>query len=288
MSTKTSDIRRRVLQDTDLIPSLPEVIVRAIALLNEGDTKVEELQKMLSLDHVLVARILAMVNSPFFRQRREIRSVRDAIMVLGYQNLRSLLLVTSASRLMTRDFAIYGHDEKGLWYHAVCVAAGAKCLAVHLSEDPMMQEELFIAALLHDIGKMVLVRHLAQLPEDQLSGFESTVAMERELLGITHAEAGTLVAAKWNLGPLVSIVIDRHHGSDCEPEYERYVSVVRLADGVAHDEGIGYSAALTPQGSIDPADLQVLDFTPDEWEPVREQLLEAMQQALTHLSGVAG
>jgi len=288
MSTKASDIRRRVLQDTDLIPPLPEVVVRVIALLNEGETEPEELEKLLSFDHVLVARVLGMVNSPFFRQRREIRSVRDAIMVLGYQNLRSLLMVTSASKFMKRNFAIYGHDERGLWSHSVCVGAGARCLAAHLDENPMMQEELFIAALLHDIGKMVLARHLAYFPEDRLSGFESIVAMERELLGITHAEAGTLVAAKWNLSPLVSIVIDRHHGSDCTPEFERHVSIVRLADGVAHDEGIGYAAAAPSQASIDDADLRVLDLTPDEWEPVREQLIEAMHKAVPDLSGVAG
>jgi putative nucleotidyltransferase with HDIG domain len=227
-----------------------------------------------------------MVNSPFFGLRREISRIRDAVMVLGYQNLRSMVIATNTARHMRQDFSCYGHEPKGLWKHSVSVAAAAKSLAAELGEEPPMGEEIFIAALLHDIGKMVLGTHLAQFPRETLDGFSSITAAEQELLGITHGEAGALVAAKWNLSPLVSVAAEHHHEGEPDAEFERYISIIRLADSLMHEVGTGYSPGRAPTGADTTRELKVLGFDDARWAVATANAKTAASLALTHLAGV--
>lgn len=290
MTTSQRELRRAILRDTDQIPTLPEVIVRVIALLNECDTQPSDLEEVLRCDPALVARVLAMVNSPFFGQRQEITSIRDAIMVLGYQNLRSLVLVTSTSKFLSRDFSCYGHDPKGLWKHAVAVAAGAKSLAVRLGINPMIREEVFIGALLHDIGKMVLHRHLSTFSQDEIRTHGTAEDAEDSLLGITHPEAGTLVAAKWNLSPLVTTIIGCHHETPdivADDEGAVLVAIVRVSDRLSHELGIGFEDGPMESSEIEPQDLALLNLDEDAWADAREAMRTDIDLALLHLSGVA-
>ena len=287
MSTiPSTDIRRRILQDTDLIPTLPEVTVKVIAFLNEGDTQPEDLENLLIYDQALVARVLAMVNSPFFGLCREISRIKDAIMVLGYQNLRSLVIATSSVKHMRQDFSCYGYEPKGLWKHSVSIAEATKSLASDLGEAEPMCEEMFIAALLHDIGKMVMGNYLTSCPKDSLDGFASIEDAERELLGINHGEAGTLVAAKWNLSPLVSVIAEHHHDGEPSSEFKRYVTMLRIADGLMHDAGTGYLEGQSPSSHDLGRELAVLGVESDDWEAFKHDAEAAAELALVHIAGV--
>lgn len=283
------EIRRRILHDTDLIPPLPEVVVRVIALLNEGDTEPAELEEVLKLDPVLVARMLGMVNSPFFGLRREIRSITDAIMVLGYQNLRSLVMVTSTSKFLRHDFSFYGYNERGLWEHSVAVAAIAKQLATVFGMDPLIREELFIGALLHDIGKLVVLPHLSQHSLETVQAYPTFCDAETALLGIDHAEAGTLVAAKWNLSPLVAVLIQKHHrGAGLGvKEFGRYVEIIRSADHLALELGTGYQNPESHAEDSCPPELELLGCSEAEWDEQVKRAPELVEIALQHLAGVS-
>ena len=90
--------RREILHKSDLIPPLPDLVVRLLAVLNNQETEPEDLEKLLQNDQVLVAKMLAMVNSPFYGMNRSIRTVKDAVMVLGFRGVRSLVLATSTTR----------------------------------------------------------------------------------------------------------------------------------------------------------------------------------------------
>ncbi len=279
-------MRRRVLRETDLIPPLPEVIVRVIALLNKPDTPPAELEAILRCDHVLVARLMAMVNSAFYGMRQSVRTIKDAIMVLGYQNLRSMVMITSTSQLMRQDFDCYGHNDKGLWRHSVSVAASARGLSTLLGDDKALAEELFVAALLHDIGKMVLSKHLSQASKEQIRAHGSITAAEDALVGITHAEAGDLVAGKWNLSPVVHSVITNHHGDQVEVLDARHVAIVRLADALAHETGTGYYQGQAPQPHYQPEDLACLGLDTSEWTGVKDRLRQNMDLAVNSLTAV--
>ncbi|MBX3463309.1 MAG: HDOD domain-containing protein [Planctomycetes bacterium] len=277
--------RREILHKSDLIPPLPDLVAVVLSALNRQETEPQDLEQLMRNDQVLVAKMLAMVNSPFYGMSRTIRTVREAVMVLGFRGVRSLVLATSTAKFLQRDYSCYGHDNKGLWVHAVCVAAGAKALALECRMGADAAEQLFVAGLLHDIGKMLLVNYLAagRTPYD---GKPEVAEFERRVLGIDHAEAGALVAAKWSLASDVQDVIKAHHDAAQAP-VGRAVAVVRLADAVAHECGAGYLPGRAPVAEIQTADLEALALTAAAWSSAREAVAERMDEATAVLANLS-
>src|SRR5262245_41721762 len=153
--------RREILHRSDLIPPLPDFVVRLLGLFNDPHTEPRDIERHLQNDQVPVAKTLPMVNSPFFGQRHAVRTVKDAVMLLGFRRLRSFLIASSTGRYMQRDFSCYGHDRKGLWKHAVAVAAAAREIARSCGLGAEDAELMFLAGLLHDIGKLAIEPYVA-------------------------------------------------------------------------------------------------------------------------------
>lgn len=276
--------RREILHKSDLIPPLPDLVVRLLGVLNKQETEPEDLERLLQNDQVLVAKMLAMVNSPFYGMNRAIRTVKDAVMVLGFRGVRSLVLATSTAKFMQRDFTCYGHDAKGLWLHAASVAAGAKALARRCKLGADLAEQMFVAGLLHDIGKLMLLPYLNG--SKQLVKAPELIAAERAAIGIDHTEAGALVTAKWNLSLEIQEILKNHHDRDdsvCSPS----LAVVRLADAVAHEIGVGYLPEMAPRSSVLAADLAVVGLTENSWSAVRDDLAVTMDEAVQALGSLS-
>jgi putative nucleotidyltransferase with HDIG domain len=277
--------RREILHKSDLIPPLPDLVVRLLGVLNKQETEPQDLERLLQNDQVLVAKMLAMVNSPFYGLNRTIRTIKDAVMVLGFRGLRSLVLATSTAKFLQRNFECYGHEPKGLWLHAVSVAAGARGLAklCRLSADEA--EMLFVAGLLHDIGKLLLVTYLGEATKCAPPGM-SIAEHERHTVGLDHTEAGALVTAKWNLAVDIQEVIKAHHDVGVPPA-NKSIAMVRLADAVAHERGTGYLPGRAPREPVHAADLAAVGLNADSWLSMRDSLAAMMDEAVGALGNLS-
>lgn len=283
---KQEKTRREILHKSDLIPPLPDLVVRLLALLNKPETEPIELEEHLANDQVLVGKMLAMVNSPFYGLNRSITNIRDAIMVLGFRGLRSLILASSTAKFMTRDYSCYGHDNKGLWKHALAVATAARHIAGRCEFEKDRCEELLITGLLHDVGKMLIAPYLVE-NSAEISTFPGTVTeMEETVVGLDHTEAGALVAAKWNLSELVQEGIKHHHDDGSPDGLAREMAVVRLANTFAHKRGFGYMAGRVPDSEYRPTDLETLNLSDEEWELFSNDLDETVQLTLDKLTRI--
>lgn len=273
--------RRDLLHRSDLVPALPDLVARLLVLLNDPCTEPKDLETLLQHDPALVGRMLALVNSPYYGLNRTVRTIREAIVVLGFRGVRGLVLATSAAKMMQRDFSCYGHGHKGLWLHSACVAAGARLLARQAALGEEVAEQLFVAGLLHDVGKLVLLPYVFEFK--QLATAADLTAQERTLVGIDHAEAGALAAAKWSLPSDLQAVIRRHHepsaGAADAPS-----ALVRLADCAAHELGTGYAAGMAPKSAPQGLDLAVAGLTDATWLQLRDQLVLVMDEAARALS----
>lgn len=278
--------RREILHKSDLIPPLPDFVVRLLALLNKPDTEPHHLELHLQSDQVLVAKMLAMVNSPFYGLNRSVRTIKDAVMVLGFRGVRSLVLASSTAKFLQRDYSCYGHDAKGLWAHAASVAAGARAMARLCRLGSEAAEQMFVAGLLHDIGKLLLVSYLNDALARSPRPAGTTSEIETQLIGIDHAEAGALVTAKWNLSAEVQEVIKAHHDSTHEAN-PRSVAVVRLADALSHERGFGYLPGMAPTASFLPTDQEVLGLQGPAWDEARIEVSRVMEEAVAALSRLA-
>lgn len=276
--------RREILHKSELIPPLPDLVVRLLAVLNKQETEPQHLETLMQNDQVLVAKMLAMVNSPFYGLNRTIRTIKEAVMVLGFRGVRSLVLATSTAKFLQRDYAVYGHEPKGLWLHAACVAAGSKMLAKACKLGADAAEQLFVAGLLHDIGKLMLVPYLNENQRGAATA-ASITEFERTTIGLDHTEAGALVTAKWNLSQEIQEVVKAHH-DESGAKSDKSIAVVRLADAVAHERGIGYLPQRAPVSVVHAMDLAALSLSPEAWATLRDELAVAMDDAVTALANL--
>lgn len=277
--------RREILHKSDLIPPLPDFVVRVLALLNKAETEPKDLEAYMQNDQVLVAKMLAMVNSPFYGLNRQVRTIKDAVMVLGFRGVRSLVLATSTAKFLQRDYSCYGYDQKGLWTHAAAVASASRQIGRLCKMNQDASEQLFVAGLLHDIGKLLLVSYLedARLGHD-LDGMTS-VELEQRVIGIDHTEAGALVTAKWNLSRDVQEILKAHH--DTTSTYApSLVAAVRLAEVVAHERKYGYLPGRAPKPCLLQCDLEALGLDAARWDAVHRELTATMDSAVAALASL--
>ncbi len=282
--------RREVLQKSDLMPSLPDLVMKILNLLNDGGAELSEFEKLLRKDTTLVARMLRVVNSPFYGMARQITSIKEAVLVLGFRSLRGLVLAASTAPYLEQDFACYGFEGKGLWAHSLAVASGARTLAKYLGKGPETREETFVAGLLHDIGKILLSPYLSRLGKDVFGQGISLIEAEKALLGIDHQEAGEKLATKWNLTPIVKEVVATHHSFPKPGENQETVSTVRLSNLFAHQLGLGKETK-DPGWEEDPEyqkDLELLGMDEVAWEDACEEMRDSMEAAISSLSNLGG
>jgi putative nucleotidyltransferase with HDIG domain len=233
-------IDKRILKSIQTLPPFPATIQKVMALAGNPDSSLTELVAVVRLDQAITANILRICNSAYFGLRRPVDNVNDAIMYMGKKNVLRAVMTAGMSRYFRTQ---KGYDVKGgdLWEHAVAVALMAQICAAKMSrpDDP----RLFTAAILHDIGKMVLGEFvheswekIQELVEKQQYSF---LEAEEEVIGVDHAELGGEVARIWKFPDEILKAIAFHHRPDLLTDGDTVPWIVYLANQVCHLMGIG-------------------------------------------------
>ncbi len=267
-------VKEKLQANPDLIPSLPDVVAKALQLIDQPGVSPDDFEGLLSQDPPLVATMLKIANSPIYGFAHEKETIRDAIIGIGLNGLRSILMGSTLKRFLGSQFTCYGEDPKTLWHHAMAVASGARMLTKQLPDAPDSAEEMFVAGLLHDLGKLLLAPFLTRMGENLSQTREPLHFVEERLLGISHQEAGGIVAEKWNMKPLVHAVITHHHFKTCPKNYRHAVAVVRLTDQWATENGKG-AGKLDRNSIYLEEDLAVVGLQPGEWEEAQATISDA-------------
>lgn len=231
----------RIISKIDDLPTLPRTVFKITELVNDPKSSAKELARIITEDQVLTARLLKLVNSSFYGFPQRVSAVTAAIVLLGFDAIRNLLLTTSVFDLFAIKSSRKPKDQEQFWDHSLGCAVGAKVIGNHLRHDKI--EELFVAGLLHDIGKIV---ELMFFPDDfnrvtHLIHKENTLMTQAEIdvFGFTHAEIGKLLAERWNLPTKLTSVIAHHHQPSQAGAFTVEATIVHVADIFARALGLG-------------------------------------------------
>ena len=272
---------QKVIARIDDLPTLPRTVLKITELVNDPKSSAKDLARIITDDQVLTARLLKLVNSSFYGFPQRISTVTNAIVLLGFDAIRSLLLTTSVFDLFAGRNKKRKQDQENFWDHSLGCAVGAKVIGNHLRHDKI--EELFVCGLLHDIGKIV---EMLFLP-DEFAKVVATVnkkkilmvSAEEEVLGYSHAEIGRLLADKWNLPVKLEQVIAFHHQPVSAGSFIMEAAIVHLADILCRALNMGYGG----DNKIPPLDKlawESLKIKPDSIESI----METMQDEYSDIS----
>lgn len=224
------------------LPAMPAVVGEVLALTANPDIPLSDVSRVIERDPVLTAKLLKVSNSPYYGMRQVVGTLKLALVILGVREVRNIVIgVAVLDSMRDKDTEVLLHQH-GLWAHSTRVAALCKKLGSHAKGA--FQGEDFIAGLLHDVGKMVLWRHLEgeyrKLFLEAKNANRPLHEAERERLGFDHADVIAALAAVWNLPESLRIALLNHHdgpGRDVNTcKAPKLAAIVRIANRAAHDE----------------------------------------------------
>ncbi len=220
------------------LPPLPEAATRILRLARDPDVDFREIVKVISADQTLTARVLRASNSALYGTSREVQTIRQAVVLLGRDAVIQLVLSVSVIN-MKASGAEDGFDRGAFWRHSMAVAVAARGLAGRFGVDP---ERAFIAGLMHDIGKLVLVEHYGERYSKLFSiaqrGARPLHHIERDIFGVDHAIVGQALCEHWKLASPLAQAVTGHHDADAEA-LGPLPATIRSANALVKTVGLG-------------------------------------------------
>lgn len=235
-------VRERITAIRDL-PTLPVVASEIMALLEDENSSVMDVARVMYKDPVMTAKVLKLANSAFFGLRRHVESLNQALVVLGMNQIFNLVI--SISVVKTFDSMELGDDFDldAFWEHSMGTGEISRVIATKLGFR--FEGAEFTSGLLHDIGKVILDQYfhddfmtaLKRSHDEQISLYIA----ERDIWGVDHAELGAWLGEQWRLPVRIIDVIRDHHKTESDSNDPSLVAVVRLANTFAKISEIGFS-----------------------------------------------
>lgn len=219
------------------LPVFHSVALKLQQLMAKGDYSIDEVMELIVADQALASTILRAANSPFYSGLSRIATIRDAIVRLGAQEVASLTMISSQLDFYRADNEKLNRYMNILWNHALGCAVGSRWLAIKTGFKNLAQEA-FLAGLLHDIGKLFLLKVLDELGRTGELGAKLTEAMVKEVLETLHARQGFELMRKWNLPEMYCRIVLNHHLEEC-PADDMLMALVRLTNLACRKVGIG-------------------------------------------------
>jgi putative nucleotidyltransferase with HDIG domain len=235
--TSLNDIVERI----DLLAPIPAIASQIMTKSADPDSSLAEIADLIGNDPALTANLLKICNSAYFGLPRKVESVKDAVAWVGLDQIVELVVTNSVSKNFNKGLEGYGLGEGELWRHAVTSAHVAKSLAQRYGAS-QNKHLIYTAALLKDIGKLILGRFVAFSLEKinirvNSQGYSFNDA-EKNVIGMNHEELGAMVGEKWSFSEKLIYIIRHHHLTDESARQDLETTLIYLADVICMMMGI--------------------------------------------------
>jgi len=219
---------------------MPGAAIKLLALIDDPDMSVSQIEDILRHDAGLTANLLKLANSAYFGIPSKVGSVRQAVLILGLKRLIQMVIASCVGAIMDKPIPGYDLPPGELWRHAIAVSVAAEGLVNELEIGA--NEEIFTAALLHDVGKLVLgtfVKEDFKKIQAALNQNVSFEAAETMVLGTNHADIGAQILTQWSLPSDIINAVRWHHAPESAEKTNTMLDVVHVANVLCLMIGIG-------------------------------------------------
>lgn len=253
-------------------PTMPGAGAKMLALLQEPDTTVSEIEDILRYDPGLTANVLKLANSAYFGIPSKIGSLKQAVILLGLKRLMQLVVASCVSAIMDKSVPGYNLPAGEMWRHSIAVSLTAEALVK--GKKRIDREDVFTPALLHDVGKLVL----GAFVKEEIEAIESIAAKgipfvvaENMILGTDHAEIGARILAHWHLPEDIINAVRWHHDPDSPDVPDVQVDVVYLANLLCQTPATSGQAA-GQMVELSPAVIERLGIQMNQFGTISEKI----------------
>jgi putative nucleotidyltransferase with HDIG domain len=234
----------KIINEIECLQPVSKANSRIMDIIADPNSSLKEVVDIVKYDQGMTANLLKICNSAYFSLNREIVSLKQAIAYLGIEKVASLVMINNNAENFKKTHKGYDLQEGELWRYSVASAL----IAQDLAEKRKLKNSsmLFTAALLKDIGKVILHTYIHDVFEDITNLVQEQaitfIEAEKQILGIDHAELGARVAEKWKFSPRIVYLIRNHHNPDNAEPDDVYLPIIYLADSVCMMIGVGVGA----------------------------------------------
>jgi putative nucleotidyltransferase with HDIG domain len=256
-------------------PGMPGTAVKLLGLIDDSAMRVSQIEEILRHDPGLTANVLRMANSAYFGIPSKVGSIRQAVILLGLKRLIQMVIAACVSAIMDKSVPGYDLPPGELWRHSIAASVAAEGLVKVLKVEAA--EEIFTAALLHDVGKLVL----GDFVKDEFKQIETAISQgisfemaEKIVLGTTHADVGARILTKWLLPPEIVHAVQFHHAPETSERVSSMLDIVHVANFISMMIGIGIgadglqhepSAEVTERLGLEPVHLEKVASQTMQW-----------------------
>jgi putative nucleotidyltransferase with HDIG domain len=267
-----------IMAQVKAFPGMPDTAAKLIKMLKDSETSAAEIEAVLRYDPGLTANILKLTNSAYFGIPSKVSSVKQAVALLGWKRLLQLVMTMCMSTVMKKPVPGYDLPHGELWRHSVAVSIAAELVVTALKIPNA--DEVFTAALLHDVGKLIMgefVRDdVQQIEEIVAKGIAFEVA-EFIVLGTDHAQIGARILEKWDFPEDLINAVGWHHDPETCENHCTFSDIVHVANILGMMIGLGTGGngmGIGPSNSV----AERLGFNISHLESLAEQTLAGVNK----------
>ncbi|GMV66824.1 MAG: HDOD domain-containing protein [Candidatus Omnitrophica bacterium] len=245
---------RSELQVEDDFKSPPSLLQEILAVTEDPRSGAKDVQAIVERDMSCAVKLLRLANSAYYGFSRQIKTVREAIVIIGLDGVKNVAMSLGVAEVFTKGTPAEKAFFNNLWIHSMATATAASLLSRKVPN--VVPSLAYCAGLLHDFGKVILFHHFGVEYEEVINRAAETksslLALERKFLGVDHALVGYWIAETWDLPQVVTETLQMHHDSGPWDYARQHIPLVGIADVLAYESRVGNGGNFSARRYDDP------------------------------------